>query len=144
MLVEVDNESGDIVEEEDEDTSTQKLNGRVDVGANNVGSAFVEAMEFLNSEIGEDNWNITSIKEITKMNLINWPGDNDECQCLSCRTERAAPEDTIQFKHNCGGDIRVVESGWEKITCPNCNKEIFRDRIIGSNGNYIFHFSLNN
>ena len=130
-------DEGNLVEEQ-EDGNEEEISGIFHVGANVLGQAYIDAFQYLDIHIGEKKYAIDSVKEKKKINLINWPNEGDDCQCVSCRTARAAEEDKITFDHTCGQSISIVADGWDKIICPNCQKEILRDRIIGSNGNYTF------
>jgi hypothetical protein len=132
-------ENGNVVEdpEDGQETISERVDGGFDLGSVSLPDAYLEAAEYLDEAIGEEEYEVTSISEREDIQIINWPGDNEECQCDSCRTERAAPEDRITFKCiKCGYDITIVDD-FKMIKCPNCRKEISRDRIIGSGTNYL-------
>lgn len=113
------------------------IGGEFHVGAYSLPKAFLEASKYLDEHIGEDEYEITTIKEKDKINIINWPNDGDDCQCLACRTERAAAEDRIRFTcKGCGADLIVVDD-WQEIQCPSCGIPILRDRLIGKNGQFV-------
>ena len=139
FVVNVD-EEGNIIENEDDidenNSHLGKAEGKFGIGSNNIENALLQAIDYLNENVGEDEWYISSIAEIDELNVVNWPGENDDCQCVACRTERAAPEDKITFECYCGLGITIVND-FNEFVCPNCGKEILRDRIIGSNGNYV-------
>lgn len=119
---------------DDEDNNFQ-------VGAINLPQAYVEAESYLEEIFDEDevvdSWDITGIN-VMDLDIVNWPNDGAECQCLTCRTERAAPEDRLNFEHDCSEKIEIVADGWSEFTCPKCGKQIYRDRIVGSNGHYLY------
>lgn len=136
-------DDGDLIQEEDLDKietggDEEEISGMFHLGAYNIGQAFLDAHKYLDEHIGEGKYEVTKIKEKKNINIINWPDEDGDCQCVACRTERAAEEDRITFQHSCGSSICIIADGWDKIVCPNCQKEILRDRIIGSNGNYTF------
>lgn len=108
--------------------------GKFEVGAINLASAYVQADKFLEIKC-EEKYEIISIKNIRKINLINWPGENEPCQCPSCRTERAAPEDIIEFQCSCGEQFRLIDD-FGIIQCEKCEKIIRREDLIGSGKNY--------
>jgi predicted RNA-binding Zn-ribbon protein involved in translation (DUF1610 family) len=111
------------------------IGGDFHVGAYSLAKAFLEASEYLDEHIGEEEYEITAIKE--KMNVINWPGEDEPCDCLGCRTERAAEEDKIRFTcKGCNAEIIIVDD-FEEIMCPSCGIPILRDRIIGTNNNWV-------
>jgi hypothetical protein len=125
------------IDDEDNDNHFQ-------VGATDLAKAYLEAQDYLEMIFEDDeaieDWDITGVNLID-LDIVNWPGDNEEdCQCLHCRTERAAPEDRLKFTHVCGQEVEIVADGWEQISCenPKCHDQIYRDRIIGSNGNYLY------
>ena len=133
-------EDGKVVEDGEEETEEETMVGRVDghfdIGSDSLANAFLEGSEYLDNAVGEDDYEITGVVEREDINVVNWPGDNEDCQCDSCRTERAAPEDRISFSCSCGYDIIII-TDFKDFQCPNCKKVISRDRVIGSNGNYV-------
>jgi hypothetical protein len=71
------------------------------------------------------------------VNVVNWPDQHDEeCSCVFCKAGNAAPEDVVVFSCSCDEQIKVMATGWEKIRCPKCSKEISRDKVLGTNGHY--------
>jgi predicted RNA-binding Zn-ribbon protein involved in translation (DUF1610 family) len=131
------NEEGEVVDDMDneEETTKQDVAGEFDLGSMNLANAFSQAIDYLNKSIGEGDYEITGVEEREDVLLLNWPG-GDECQCATCRTERAAAEDIIDFNCSCGYPIHIV-TDFDKYECPNCHKLILRDRVIGSGTNYI-------
>jgi hypothetical protein len=136
IVEELDEE--EMVGEENDDIESRIADGKFEIGAGNLAQALLNSIEYLDKNIGKDNYNISSVSVCEDINIINWPGENEECQCVYCRTERAADEDKLIFSCNkCGCEIKIIDGGWDEISCPHCNEEIHRDRIIGSNGNYL-------
>ena len=120
------------IDDEDNDNSFQ-------VGATNLADAFLEGQDYLEDVFGEDDaiedWEITGV-QLIDLNVVNWP--EKDCTCVSCLTERAAPEDCLNFEHTCSEKIEVAAEGWSEFTCPKCHEQILRDCIIGSNGHYLY------
>lgn len=110
--------------------------GKVELGAIDLPSAYLEADEFLEQHF-DLGFEIKSIKLLEKVMIVNWPGDGEDCQCPFCRTERAAPEDLITFQCKCGENYTLVDD-FGSIVCPKCNQTINRQDLIGHNGNYTF------
>lgn len=108
--------------------------GKLEIGANSVTQALLEADEFIAENVTVE-FEIKSIKLLEKINIVNWPGDGDDCQCARCRTERAAPEDCITFQCTCG-EIYTLIDDFGGIQCKECHKIIRREDLIGNNGNY--------
>jgi predicted RNA-binding Zn-ribbon protein involved in translation (DUF1610 family) len=132
-------ESGEVLKigeelTEEELESSSDLDAIFYVGAEDLPDAFTESSMILDEKSG--NYEIISVVEMTDVNIANWP-DEEECDCVWCRTERAAEEDLITIKCKCGDEIRVIDEGWESFDCPKCGNKIFRNNIIGSNGRYI-------
>lgn len=121
-----------IVEEETETSELKQMDGKFGLGAMDMGEAYEEAVEYLDELLGEDGYHIVSISEIEDLTVVNWPGEGSDCNCVYCRTERAAEEDKIAFNCSCNYIIKVVDD-FDMIYCPQCQKQIFRDRIIGNN-----------
>jgi predicted RNA-binding Zn-ribbon protein involved in translation (DUF1610 family) len=136
IRIELD-ENGELITEpeDDQETISRDIEGGFDLGSPNLANAYIMATQYLNKSVGEDEYEITSVSLRSDVEVMNWPG-GDECQCPSCRTERAAEEDKICFRCSCGYEIKIIDDFGE-INCPKCNKFITRDKIIGSNGNYI-------
>jgi predicted RNA-binding Zn-ribbon protein involved in translation (DUF1610 family) len=98
-----------------------------------ISDAFLDAMKFLDGGIGEGEYEIISISKMEDIFMVNYP----EEECPFCGVEEAGEDDILKFKCWCGKDIVVKETGWKEINCPECGKEIPRDRLVGSRGNYI-------
>lgn len=131
-------EEGNVVDdpEEGQETMSEKVMGHFDLGTDTLPDAYLEAAEYLDNAVGEDEYEITGIVEREDVQIINWPGDNEDCQCDSCRTERAADEDKISFDCICGHRITIIND-FKEIICPSCRKIIMRDRVIGSGTSYL-------
>jgi hypothetical protein len=105
------------------------------LGAFNLLEAVGLSIDHLEEIFEENEYDIISTTELAGVNVINWAGENDGCPI--CQAKDAPPEDTIDFLCTCGKTIKVMNEGWESVQCHDCSKEIYRDRIIGSNGHYI-------
>jgi len=115
------------------------------LGADCLPDALVAGMEYLDETIGEGEWDLIHTKELDGVNVINWPNESTECDCVFCKAqkEETSLEDTLQFQCGCGFDIRVMAEGWENIKCPSCRKEIARDMVKGILGHYFLIDSSN-
>ena len=51
------------------------------------------------------------------------------------------PDDhVIRFKHpSCGNMIEVVDDGWERFFCPDCQKEILRNNLSEIAGIWVYN-----
>jgi hypothetical protein len=106
-----------------------------EVGSENIAGAYIIGDEFLKIMYKDDE----SVCEIISVNLlpvniINWPGDGEPCDCPYCRTERAAPEDIIEFDCSCGKKHKFIDD-FGMIKC-DCGKFIRREDLVGNNGNF--------
>lgn len=113
----------------------QQVSMEIHFGADNIAEALEEAIEFLNKNLEEENFTIDSVTAMEGVDVVNWPGEDGECDCPFCRAERIPDEDTLKFECSCGSNIKVADD-WDEIHCRNCHRTIYRDRVIGSNGNY--------
>jgi len=131
---------GVMPEEVDDDERYEYVSANMFIGAPDFDTAWDWATEMLDQVFPPiddiPQYELNGVKEIQGMDILNWP--EEECQCVGCRTERAAEEDKLRFVHHCGEEISVVYDGWETINCPKCHEEIYRDKIVGSNGHYIY------
>jgi ribosomal protein S27E len=74
---------------------------------------------------------ITSIKEIPLIDVLNWPGEGSECDCPMCRAERMADEDIMKVEcPKCGDITRIADGGWDWIKCHKCETQIERSSLI--------------
>lgn len=137
LPIESDEDDDDLgVGEESEDTEIIPVDAFLHVGANNIFSATEEAMKHLESSSEGMDYEITGITLVDSLTIVNWPGEEKECNCVFCKAEKSAPEDVMEFSCSCGQDIRVVD-GWDSINCPSCKREITRDKLVGSYGKWI-------
>lgn len=121
--------------------------GNIHVLAYNIGEAFVESHDFLESAFGEEegNFEICKIIEEEQIQIVNYEGDTT-CNCPACRARTCSADERLEFNCNkCGAEI-VVADGWEAIQCFNdeCDNVIFRKSIkLGSNGKYYIDVKIN-
>ena len=125
------------MEQDDEDIEMEP-ESKVQVGIFHLGcecltDAVLKAIEFLDGWMEDNEYEIMGVELCDHINLVNFP----EEECPFCDVEGAAEDDILRFKCWCGQDIVVKETGWKEIECPECGKEIPRDRLIGGHGNYI-------
>lgn len=104
------------------------------IGAQSLSESYLIADKYLDDAFKDQKskYEITGVNEISDLNIVNWPEED----CPFCDAETAPPEDVISFDCKCGYNIKVVD-GWKQISCPSCDKDIFRNSIIGENGKYI-------
>ena len=119
-----------------EDDAIREVQDCFHLGASNLIDAVSLSLDHLDELFGEDAYDIISTVELPGVNVVNWPGD-EETDCPICKAKDAPPDDTISFLCSCGKEIKIMNDGWVMARCHDCSREIFRDRIIGSNGHYI-------
>lgn len=106
------------------------------IGSEDFFEAGIMAEEILNNRFGENNYNITGCSEIPDVDVINWPGEEEPCNCPFCRAERMNPKDIMIFNcPKCEKEIKIAPTGWNSILCENCKEEISFNSIVGLGGN---------
>lgn len=106
------------------------------LGAHSLVDAVGMALDYLDTMF-DGEYDLVSTSELKGVNVVNWPDQHEgDCDCAFCKAENAPDEDTLQFSCTCDQEIRVMATGWEKIYCPKCSREISRDKILGTNGHY--------
>jgi len=119
-----------VLNEEEPPTEETILEGNIYVGCDCIQDAFVEASEILDDMLEDEDYEIIAVNGLP-INIMNWPGEGEPCQCPFCRAERMADEDRMHFEcPKCQEKIEVADGGWEEIQCPKCHNEIARDRVI--------------
>jgi predicted RNA-binding Zn-ribbon protein involved in translation (DUF1610 family) len=130
---EVIEEHGDLDEEEIIGLMEDEMfTGIIHIGGKDYKDASIKAIELLDRIFGEVYHEITSMSTNLKaeqINIMNWPGEGFDNPF--CKAEDMADEDCMHFScKKCGEEIKVAD-GWEDISCPKCQAEIRRDRVIG-------------
>jgi hypothetical protein len=105
-----------------------------------------EALEIANDKIEEvffieqeHDFDITGIKELEGIGILNWPGEGGDCDCPFCTAERIAEEDVMKVEcpnPKCKNVLRVADNGWEALSCPECKIEITRNSLCLMGKNY--------
>jgi predicted RNA-binding Zn-ribbon protein involved in translation (DUF1610 family) len=121
------------VEHEDEENEkhTDQIDATFHLGCECLEDALLNAMEHLDENLGENEYRLTSVKELDGVSVINWPGEDEPCDCPICSADTCAAEDLLQFTCiNCGEPVRLADGTWDSVPCPHCGKLIGRDKII--------------
>lgn len=129
----------------DRDNIHEHVTEKIHLGAEYFGEALdlaVEAIEdmFFEGYDREDiKYDINVVKELEGVDVLNWPGEFDECNCPFCKAERIAEEDVMKVEcpnPECKNILRVADNGWEGISCPECKTEIDRASLCLMGKNY--------
>jgi len=123
---------GMLEEEIDEEDLEETVANVIHVGAEDFFDATRIAMEILSEFFeSEEDYEIRSVKEMYGINVVNWAGENEPCDCPYCKAERMADEDLMHFDCPiCKNIVKVADGEWEDIQCRECGTTIQRDRII--------------
>ena len=112
------------------------VNLGLQIGAEDFFEASVIAEEILDNRLGEGNYEFTGCVEMQDVNVVNWPGEEESCNCPFCRADRMNIEDVMFFNcPKCGKEIKIAPNGWDAINCTECKEEIAFSSIIGLGGN---------
>jgi Zn finger protein HypA/HybF involved in hydrogenase expression len=119
------------IENDEENTEEDSISeGNMYLGCDCIQDAFIEGAEILDNMLDGENYEIIAVNGLP-INIMNWPGEGEPCQCPFCRAERMADEDRMHFEcPKCKEKIEVADGGWEEIQCPKCQNEISRDKVI--------------
>ena len=116
--------------EEDQDMM-EHIDAHLQLGCNNFEAAVEEAVSMLDETFEDTVYEIVAIQEVSGVDILNWPGEGEPCQCPYCKAERAAEEDIMRFNcPYCNNEINVVDGNWESIPCIECGEIILHDNII--------------
>lgn len=110
----------------------------IHLGGNDIASVLEEAaysIEAIHGDLEDEEfipeYEIAGIKELPNVDVINWPGEFEPCQCPQCRAKRMASEDVMHFNcPNCNHSIDAAPDNWETLYCSECDQEILHDNII--------------
>jgi hypothetical protein len=138
FIVEHKPENEDLELEENHPKFDQ-YDGVLHLGEECLADALLAAMDHLDKNLGEGSYNITSVKELDGVDVLNWPGEEEECTCPACRAKTCAKEDILSFTCvHCFEEIQLADGDWKIANCPNCGADIGRDKIISiGNGKYM-------
>ena len=116
--------------EEDQDM-IEHIDTHLQLGCNNFEAAVEEAVSMLDETFEDTVYEIVAIQEVSGVDILNWPGEGEPCQCPYCKAERAAEEDIMRFNcPYCNNEISVVDGSWESIPCIECGEIILHDNIV--------------
>jgi ribosomal protein L37AE/L43A len=121
---------------EGDEYDQELVNLDLQIGALDFFDASIIAEEILDNRFGEDNYDITGCSEMSDVNIVNWPGEEESCNCPFCRAERMNIEDVMIFNcPKCDKEIKIAPNGWDNIRCIECKEEISFSSIVGLGGN---------
>jgi glutaredoxin len=116
---------------EEEQDMMEHVDTHLQLGCDNFETAVDEAIAMLDETFGDDIYNIVAIQEVAGVDILNWPGEGEPCNCPYCKAERMADEDVMCFAcPYCGKEIRVAHGDWEAIPCIECGETILHDNIV--------------
>ena len=116
---------------EEEQDVIEHIDTHLQLGCNDFESAVEEALSMLDETFGDMDYNIVAIQEVSGVDILNWPGEGEPCQCPYCKAERMADEDIMHFAcPYCGTEIKVADGDWDAIPCIECGESILHDNII--------------
>lgn len=148
------------VEEEHEDfEDIEIVNAHMQIGGFDFKSATMEAVNMLDSvflneedeeneesydyEIFPDGYEIVGVVEIQGLNILNWPGEGEPCDCPQCKAKLMADEDVMVFNcPDCQEEIKVPIDGWELVLCRKCECQILRSGVINLGNNKYTYLKL--
>lgn len=130
---------GILPEEVDDEERYEYVSANMFIGAPDFDTAWDWATDMLEQVFppidGISQYELRGVKEIQGMDILNWPGEEDPCNCPFCRAERMADEDLMHFEcHNCHHEIKIADGDWEAICCPECGEQIYRDGLLNTGG----------
>jgi len=126
----IDDEFNDVKTEEN---NISYITTKLHLGASDITDAMIMALEICDKNMDEHNikYEINAVREVFGVDILNWPGEGEPCNCPYCRAERMADEDLMHFEcFSCKTELKVSDGGWESILCTACGEEIFRDGLL--------------
>ena len=103
----------------------------IQIGNDNFHEATFEATDILDEVFGEVNYTILCVQEIPMIDILNWPGEGEPCNCPQCKADRMSDEDVMHFNcPECNEPLKTANDEWEYINCRKCGMVILRDNII--------------
>ncbi len=144
ISIEIEKEEGNDI---DKDNLPKDDNGNIEIwrmeeenhlqwGGDDYFTIANEVASLFDDLYGEDGYEILAICKIKDIDIVNWPGEGEPCDCWFCRSKDKAYEDTMHFNcPSCGEEIKILDDGWELIFCRKCNEQILREGLIDIGNN---------
>jgi len=132
------------------------INMHMQIGSMDFQSATMEAIDMLDDAFGDEEgeyfyeykvfpegYEILGVVEVQGLNILNWPGEGNPCDCPQCQARDMAEEDVMVFNcPNCGNEIRVPIDSWNLVLCRKCECQILRSGVISLGNNKYTYLKL--